>query len=428
MIFRGSYIVKSDGFWNLVELQTKLAPGVVPQTIKRGLFKGFVLAGATVEDPNNRAEFWKRILSPVQGKFKNILCQENFNRIYQDERVKTELIDILESFVGMVTGSLVSTVQELFSFMTSILSELSMLLNLYHNYQLIVQLILELFCECAKRMLCYLNNDNSKKLYEYCLATIQVYARCNANRFTTEIAAEETSFQDLLLVMELLTNVLTKDCVDLSSFEVQTDENQVTAADVCLYGINFIMPLMTLDLLKYPALCVQYYKMITFVNDIYPQKVCQLPEDLLRKLLGSIEIGLTHFGADVIMSCLDFIQVLATHIKTNELQSTQVYQLAAPLLKLLLDLILSHQINSDMLNTASTTLFALICCYSDQYQNYVQNLIHGQSDTRVAERLANAFTELTANIELKPERQWKLKFRDSFDKFIIDVHGFLLIK
>ncbi|GLV31188.1 hypothetical protein CBL_12263 [Carabus blaptoides fortunei] len=265
---KGSYIVKSDGFWNLVELQSKLKPGLVPQAVKRGLFKGFVLAGAALEDVNNRAEYWKRILSPNLPGGK---CENRNNRYSR----------------------------------------------IIHWHYCRFAYINELFCECAKRMLCYLSHTDSKKLYEYCLSTIQTYASCNANRTSTEIAAEENSFQDLLLVMELLTNLLAKDCVDLAPFESTTEESSVTAADVCLYGINFIMPLMTIDLLKYPALCIQYYKMITLVNEIYPQKVCQLPEELLQKLVGSVELGLTQFGPEVLMFCLDFIQVLATHIHVN---------------------------------------------------------------------------------------------------------------
>ena len=47
----------------------------------------------------------------------------------------------------------------------------------------------------------------------------------------------------------------------------------VTAADVCLYGLNIIMPLMSAELLKFPNLCLQYFKTITFVCEIYPEKV-----------------------------------------------------------------------------------------------------------------------------------------------------------
>jgi hypothetical protein len=110
-------------------------------------------------------------------------------------------------------------------------------------------------------------------------------------------------------------------------------EQTVTAADVCLYGLNTIMPLMTVDLLKFPSLCLQYFKMITFVCEIYPDKVCQLPLDLLKNLLSSIELGLTTFGQDITTLCSDFIQVLGTHIHISNLQSAPVYEALRPFLK-----------------------------------------------------------------------------------------------
>jgi len=115
--------------------------------------------------------------------------------------------------------------------------------------------------------------------------------------------------------------------------ESSDGEQIVTAADVCLYGLNIIMPLMTVDLLKFPSLCMQYFKMITFVCEIYPDKVCQLPVDLLKNLLNSIELGLTTFGQDVIVLCTDFIQVLGSHVYCNTLQNTPVYEALRPLLK-----------------------------------------------------------------------------------------------
>lgn len=99
-----------------------------------------------------------------------------------------------------------------------------------------------------------------------------------------------------------------------------------------------------------------------------------------------------------------------------------------PFLKLLMDLTLSHQINTDVMSTASTAIFALMCCYQEQYQQLVNTLIQTQTDPMIAERLSVAFTSLTQNIPLTCERMPKLKFRDNFDKFISNVHGFLLVK
>ena len=55
---------------------------------------------------------------------------------------------------------------QLFAFLQPILGNLVDLLGLYHNYSAIVELILEVFVECAKRILCYLTQSDSKMLYQ----------------------------------------------------------------------------------------------------------------------------------------------------------------------------------------------------------------------------------------------------------------------
>lgn len=418
--------MKNEALWNLYNLQWKLEPGVLPQNIRRGLYKGFTLAGAALADPQEANAYYEQILKPVQLRFKTLLGQENLSRVYQEENVKKEVVDILECLIGVAKGSLMSIVQILFDFMAPLLSELPLLMNMYHNYQVIVHLILDLFAQCAKYMLCYLNQLNSKQLYESTLATIQMYTKCNANRLSIEALQEESNLQDLELIMDLLTFVLSKDCFDLSP---QTDEEiTVTAADVSLFGLNFIMPLITVDLLKYPALCSQYYRLIVLINDIYPEKICSLPESLLHQLLESVKLGLSQFGSTVVQACLDFIQGMAAYAFRHSMQNTRFCQALLPFLPLLLDMTLSHQINSDMMSTASTCIYCLICCYNEQYQLYVQNLITSQTDPLIAERLATAFNNLTENIALNCERQPKLKFRENFDKFIANVQGFLLTK
>lgn len=66
------------------------------------------------------------------------------------------------SVTGVAQGSQVVTVQSLFHFLYPMLSEFTTLVGVYHNYQQVVELILELYCECARSMLCYLSQVNSK--------------------------------------------------------------------------------------------------------------------------------------------------------------------------------------------------------------------------------------------------------------------------
>lgn len=48
------------------------------------------------------------------------------------------------------------TVNSLFNRMAPLLTECANLVGVYSNYQVIIELILELFCDCARAMLCYL--------------------------------------------------------------------------------------------------------------------------------------------------------------------------------------------------------------------------------------------------------------------------------
>lgn len=104
----------------------------------------------------------------------------------------------------------------------------------------------------------------SFRVYEICMQAMQTYARCNSHRLTIDSTAEEDSFQDILLLMRLLTNLLIKDIFNLNHEVNQINRigqtiltDSVPSTDVFLYGLNIIMPLMTMNLLKFPSLCLQ---------------------------------------------------------------------------------------------------------------------------------------------------------------------------
>ena len=91
--------------------------------------------------------------------------------------------------------------------------------------------------------------------------------------------------------MELLTSILSKDFIDLAPPDASAPEEGVSASDVCLHGLNLIMPLMSAELLKFPSLSLQYFKTITLVCELYPDKICNLNPELQKNLIASLELG-----------------------------------------------------------------------------------------------------------------------------------------
>ena len=111
-------------------------------------------------------------------------------------------------------------------------------------------------------------------------------------------------------------------------------EEGVKASDVCLHGLNLIMPLMSAELLKFPSLSLQYFKTITLVCELYPDKICYLNPDLQKNLMASLELGLSGIGVDSVytLSC-DFIQVLCSYIHRTKKRDVPIFEALRPFLK-----------------------------------------------------------------------------------------------
>ena len=69
-----------------------------------------------------------------------------------------------------------TTSGQLFNYMQPVMNTMVDMMGLYHNYSNIVELLLEIYCEAAKRMLCYLTTSASRHLYQQTINLIQVYA------------------------------------------------------------------------------------------------------------------------------------------------------------------------------------------------------------------------------------------------------------
>jgi len=64
---------------------------------------------------------------------------------------------IIGTIVGIVMGSQVATVQMLFASLQPVLLELPKIIHAAHNYNIVIELVLELLSSCARIMLIFLS-------------------------------------------------------------------------------------------------------------------------------------------------------------------------------------------------------------------------------------------------------------------------------
>ncbi|KAJ4933592.1 hypothetical protein JOQ06_030418 [Pogonophryne albipinna] len=397
--------------------------------VQRTLMKALVLGGFAHMDSDAKQQYWAEVLHPLQQRFLNLINQENFAQISQQEAVKQEIIATLEALCGIAEATQIDNVVQLFSFLMDFLSSCIGLMEVYSNTPETINLIIEVFVEVAHKQICYLGEAKCMKLYEACLTLLQVYAKNNQNRKRCDAGAEEEQYQDLLLIMELLTNLLSKEFIDFSDTdEVFRNQDQgtpassrpVSAADVVLYGVNIVLPLMSQDLLKFPSLCNQYYKLITFICEIFPEKIPQLPEELFKSLMFSLELGMT---SPFVVCALYFV------CAKNQEKDTPLFIATRHFLKLVFDMLVLQKHNTEMTVAAGEALYALVCLHQAEYSELVEALLSSQRDAVIYQRLADAFNKLTASSSPPTmDRKQKVAFLKSLEEFVSNVGGLLCVK
>ncbi|CAB1347284.1 unnamed protein product [Coregonus sp. 'balchen'] len=421
---RANIVVQCENWWNLAKQFASRSPplDLLSSSVQRTLMKALVL-------------------HPLQQRFLNLINQENFPQICQEESVKREIVATLEALCGIAEATQIDNVASLFSFLMDFLSSCIGLMEVYRNTPETINLIIEVFVEVAHKQICYLGESKSMKLYEVCLTLLQVYSKNNLGRKRADVAAEEDQYQDLLLIMELLTNLLSKEFIDFSDTGVDDEVfrgqeqgsgaagRSVSAADVVLFGVNIILPLMSQDLLKFPSLCNQYYKLITFICEIFPEKIPQLPEELFKSLMYSLELGMTSMSSEVSQLCLEALSPLAEQCAKSQEKDTPLFIATRHFLKLVFDMLVLQKHNTEITVAAGEALYTLVCLHQAEYQELVESLLATQRDAIIYQRLADAFNKLTASsTPPSMDRKQKVAFLKSLEEFVSNVGGLLCVK
>ena len=74
----------------------------------------------------------------------------------------------------------------------------------------------------------------------------------------------------------------------------------VDVAQVVLLGLHILIPLISEEMLKFPKLCRQYFRLLSFLLEVYPEKVAGLPADAFSQLMRTLEYGLTQPDSQVV--------------------------------------------------------------------------------------------------------------------------------
>lgn len=353
----------------------------------------------------------------------------------------------MEMFGGIARTSEMSHSERIPQFVTRYLSQISILMKYYSKDLAICELILNFFRDYTEHYISSLDHQQCLELFRSSADVLRLYStnHCTeriivskniASKTETDIN-EEKSYNDILCAVQILINLGTKDFIDscdTSGNRVPT--NQVT--EIIFFGLQQILPLMTQGLLQYPTLCKQFFDLVSFMMDTYPDKVCTLPNNLFEALTESLLFGMSHHNPDVAKCSLQGLTSIAKeHLASRVLQP---YLMEHPHLfdtwsrRLLIEVVFQSLV-VDRLEAASMALLPIVAIDVSRFAAVVQEIsTHVETDAQ-RDRLNKAFGNLiqpdvlsAVNATGYEGRKTRIKFKNDFEIFVNDVHSFLVMR
>eukprot|EP01080_Neovahlkampfia_damariscottae_P003869 gene3869-7083_t len=404
---------------------TNYVKGCITECLTKGSFY-FVEIDSYQKIQEN---YSSKVLIPLTKQFESILQNQNFQKNYQKPEVLNQLSYCIEKYRGIARATEISNATLICEFFekTKLFENLVQLSHSYHNQNQILFQIFEFFKDCAEFQMFHLNMEQSYYLYNGCIGVMKSFLKYNKGRITSikyKEDAEDESYEDLLIQINILISLIQKDF-----FYSGHDEFDKNLPMVILGGVEILLPLITFDLLQFPKLCSQYFILINSMFESYSEELKSLSIDLFKQIMQSLDFGVKHHDKEIVKYSFDTIyNILDFQISSKEGFTNQLFfkELCAHFLKTIIFISFYERIPNEAIENVSFCLFGLIVYDSSQYHNVIKSIIDEMNETQIKERLVLGFQILEENMNLKWDMSCKAQFTKNFRKFLSFVRAFMI--
>ncbi|KAI4370235.1 hypothetical protein MLD38_018605 [Melastoma candidum] len=414
---------------------------------QKSLAQTFILSTAGVKNSDTANQYVRNVTSHMTTYLAELCDKRDLRSIAEQPDIILLVTCLLERLRGAAGACEPRIQKSLYEMGLSVLKAILVLLEIYKHESAVVYLLLKFVVDWVDGQITHLEAQETSIVVDFCMRLLQLYSSLNIGKISLSTSsallsdAETDKCKDLRALLQLLSGLCSKDLVDFSSDSSDTPTTNIS--QVVFYGLHIVTPLISLELLKYPKLCHDYFSLLSHMLEVYPEMVGQLNGEAFTRVLQTLDFGLHHQDVDVVSMCLRALKALASyHYKettcgrpglgsqassgshpTGELKGGILSQF----LRSLLHLLLFENYSSDLVGVAADALFPLILCEQGLYQTLGNELIQGQVNPNFRSRLSNAFYALTSANQLSStlDRINCQRFRKNLTAFLIEVRGFM---
>lgn len=179
----------------------------------------------------------------------SLLHRPDFQQCYQRGEIINNVINALEMFDGLALACQYSNTQTIFSFCSRFFESFVQLMNLYKQTPEVQLAILQLFSDICKRLdFGLLSGEDKQLLFGTIIEVLKVFGSSNhgKKRLHSQEEEENKPYADISTVLVMLSNIMASGIEDFS----RKEQNGSDVADVVLFGINIVIPMIDMEMLK----------------------------------------------------------------------------------------------------------------------------------------------------------------------------------
>ncbi|XP_039156079.1 exportin-4-like [Eucalyptus grandis] len=260
-----------------------------------------------------------------------ISSRNDLKRVAEQPDIILSVSCLLEQLRGAASATEPRMQKSIYEMGFPILNFTLSLLGVYKHESAVIDLLLKFVVECVDGQITYLEAQESTVVIDYCMRLLQLYSSHNIGKISLSLSsgllndAKTEKYKDLRALLQLLSSLCSKDLVDFSSDSLEAHGTSIS--QVVFYGLHTVTPLMSLELLKYPKLCRDYFSLLSHMLEVYPEMVGQLNNEAYSHILQTLEFGLHHqVLEDSVTSAEDGISCVVSAADDGSCSSKRSYR------------------------------------------------------------------------------------------------------
>ncbi|XP_018622121.1 uncharacterized protein [Nicotiana tomentosiformis] len=413
---------------------------------QRSLAQTLVLSASGMKIPEASSQYVRNLTNHMTAYLVELSSRSDLKHVAEQPDIILFVSCLLERLRGAASATEPRSQRAIYEMGYSVLNPLLTFMEVYKHESTVVYLLLRFVVDWVDGQIIYLEDRETATVVEFCMRLLQLYSSHNIGKISLSISsslrseADTERYKDLRALLQLLASLCSKDLVDFSSEPIEAHGTNI--CQVVYMGLHIVTPLISLDLLKYPKLCLDYFSLLSHMLEVYPEMVTQLNREAFVHIIASLDFGLCQ-DAEVIDLCLRAVKGLASfhykqkcagkvglgHHASGYKDHTGNFQegILSQFLRSLLQFLLFQDYSTDLVGSAADALLPLILSEQSLYQKLGSELIKSQSDPAFRTRLTNALQSLTNsnNLSSTLDRPNYQKFRKNLHNFLTEVRGFL---